>query len=238
MTVTLFVPCFVDQLFPGAAVDMVHVLERLGHRVDFRPGLTCCGQPPFNAGYWDEARSVAGKVVRELADSEVVVIGSGSCGAMLRVFTPELFSGRAEHAAAVELARKTFEFSEFLADRLGVTDVGARFDATVTFHDGCHGLRELRITEAPRKLLRAVRGLKLVEMDDSQTCCGFGGTFAVKMPAISVGMGEAKLSGALAAGADYLVSNDLSCLMHINGLAGKRGTPLRTLHLAEVLART
>lgn len=238
MNVTLFVPCFVDQLYPGAAMAMVRVLERLGHRVDYREQITCCGQPPFNAGYWEEARSVAARVLRILSDAEVVVVGSGSCGAMLRVFYPELFHDRPEQAAAETLAARTFEFSEFLIKKLGVADVGARLEATVTFHDGCHGLRELGVKQAPRTLLSHVRGLTLVEMDDVETCCGFGGTFAVKMPEISTGMGQAKLHRVLATGCDYLVSNDLSCLMHLKGMADKQLRPLRVLHLAEVLEQT
>lgn len=238
MKVTLFVPCFVDQLYPDAAMAMVRVIERLGHTVDFREELLCCGQPAFNAGYWPEARSVAERLLLGLSDAEVVVIGSGSCGAMLRVFNLELFEGTPLHGAARDLAGKTFEFSEFLVNKLGITDVGARFDGTVTFHDGCHGLRELRIKDAPRQLLRQVRGLRLVEMADSETCCGFGGTFSVKFPSISVGMGQTKLESIRAADAEYVVSNDLSCLMHLAGLAGKQGRSIRALHLAEVLVRT
>lgn len=235
MKVTLFIPCFVDQLYPRAGMAMVRVLERLGHTVDFRENLTCCGQPPFNAGYWDEARSVAARVVQELADAEVVVIGSGSCGAMLRVFNLELFAGTPQAEAAGALSQRTFEFSEFIVNKLGLSDVGARFEAAVTFHDGCHGLRELRIKDAPRELLRNVRGLKLLEMEDAETCCGFGGTFSVKFPAVSVGMGDTKLVHARTTEAKYLVSNDLSCLMHLSGLAAKQGRPIKALHLAEVL---
>lgn len=238
MRVTLFVPCFMDQLFPSAGMAMVHVLERLGHRVDFRENVICCGQPPFNAGYWNEARPIAETLIRGLLDSEAVVVGSGSCASMVRVFNPDLFAGTLLEPTARELAGKTFEFSQFLVDRLGVTDVGARFDATVTFHDGCHGLRELRVKRQPRVLLNHVRGLKLIEMDEAETCCGFGGTFAVKFEPISVGMGQNKCNSARATSADYLVSNDSSCLMHIGGLADKSGQPIRTLHLAEVLAKT
>lgn len=217
---------------------MVTVLERLGHSVDFREDLLCCGQPPFNAGHWDTARPIAERFVLGMADAEAIVIGSGSCSSMVRVFNPDLFKGTDLASTAAAVASKTFEFSEFLVKRLGVVDVGARLDATVTFHDGCHGLRELRIKNEPRQLLQNVRGLKLIEMDDAETCCGFGGTFAVKFAPISVGMGQSKCASVAATGADYLVSNDSSCLMHLQGLADRSGQKLRTLHLAEVLART
>lgn len=238
MRITLFIPCFVDQLFPQAGMAMVSVLERLGHQVEFAERAVCCGQPPFNSGYWDEARSVAGRIIEVLQTAEHVVIGSGSCGAMLRNFYPELFHGHPLENQAHDLSARTFEFSEFLVKKLGLTDVGARFDASVTFHDGCHGLRELNIKNEPRQLLQNVRGLTLVEMTDGETCCGFGGTFAVKFPMISTAMGENKCNNVLATNADYLVSNDLSCLMHLQGLANKRGQKFQTLHLAEVLAKT
>lgn len=237
MRITLFIPCFVDQLYPHAGMAMAEVLERLGHVVEVAEDAICCGQPPFNSGYWDEARAVAARVVRVLEDAEVVVIGSGSCGAMLRNFYPELFAGHVLEQPAKVLAEKTYEFSEFLVKKLGVTDVGARFDAAVSFHDGCHGLRELHIKSEPRLLLENVRGLKLLEMPEVETCCGFGGTFSVKFPMISTAMAENKLSNFVTSGAEYLVSNDLSCLMHLQGLAQKRGQTLKTLHLAEVLNR-
>ena len=235
MVVTLFVPCFVDMLYPNAAVSVVRILEQLGHTIDYPEELTCCGQPAFNSGYWEEARSSALPVLKRLVRSEVVIIPSGSCGAMVKVFYPQLFEGSDYAAAARELSAKCFEFSDFLVTRLGVTDLGASFPARVTFHDGCHGLRELGIKQAPRTLLANVRGLALVEMKE-ELCCGFGGTFAVKFPAISTAMGEAKCAQADETGAEYIVSNDSSCLMHIQGLIDKQGKSLKTIHLAEVLA--
>jgi L-lactate dehydrogenase complex protein LldE len=165
-----------------------------------------------------------------------VVIASGSCGAMLKVFYRELFAGQPEQDAAARLAGKCYEFSQFLVERLGVADLGASFPYRVTFHDGCHGLREMGIRDAPRKLLSHVRGLELVEMQEAQTCCGFGGTFAAKFPMISTAMGEVKIDSAAATGADFIVSNDTSCLMHIQGLLSRQGRVMKTLHLAEVLA--
>lgn len=238
MNISLFAPCFIDQVYPRVAVSVVHVLERLGHAVSFDPGITCCGQPPFNSGYWEEARSIAAPVVSRLADAEVVVIPSGSCGAMLKVFYPQLFAGTDLEEGAKELSQKTWEFSDFLVTKLGVVDVGARFNARVTFHDGCHGLRELHVKQPPRTLLAHVQDLELVEMSDPETCCGFGGTFAAKFPSISTAMGEVKNASALDTNADYMVSNDSSCLMHLQGLLDRQGKALRTKHLAEILAES
>jgi L-lactate dehydrogenase complex protein LldE len=238
MRVTLFIPCFVDLMFPQVGVSMVNILERLGHTVECPRDLACCGQPAFNSGYWPEARSVATRVLHRLKDAEVVVIASGSCGAMLKVFYGELFAGTEQAASARILASKCYEFSDFLVNKLAVTDVGARFPAKVTFHDGCHGLRELGIKKAPRQLLAHVRGVELVEMTDAETCCGFGGTFATKFPMISTAMGEVKCASAFETGAEYIVSNDSSCLMHVQGLLTRRGSKLKTIHLAEILAKS
>lgn len=234
MTVTLFIPCFVDLFHPQVGISIVHILEQLGHTIDYPEELTCCGQPPFNSGCWNEARSLALPVLRRLEDAEAIVIPSGSCGAMLKVFYRQLFQGSSQEAAANALAAKCWEFSEFLVTKLGITDLGARFPAKVTFHDGCHGLRELRIKNAPRMLLANVRDLELMEMHE-ESCCGFGGTFAVKFPMLSTAMGETKTAQAADTGAEYIVSNDSSCLMHLQGLADRLGKPLKTIHLAEVL---
>lgn len=237
MKVTLFIPCFVDLMFPQVGISMVTILERLGHQVECPEEIACCGQPAYNSGYWDEARPVAVKVLEHLKDSEVVVIGSGSCGAMLRVFYPELFAGTSQAEPAAALSKKCFEFSDFLVNRLGVVDLGSRFPAKVTFHDGCHGLRELKTHEQPRRLLQHVRGLELVEMRE-KVCCGFGGTFAAKFPMISTAMGEVRCAQAVETGAEYIVSNDSSCLMHLQGLLSRQGSRLKTIHLAEVLAQS
>jgi L-lactate dehydrogenase complex protein LldE len=223
-------------MFPKVGISMVHILERLGHQVQCPEEIACCGQPAYNSGYWEEARVVASKVLESLKASEVVVIASGSCGAMMHVFYPELFAGTPQEAAAEELAAKCFEFSDFLVTKLGVTDLGARFPAKVTFHDGCHGLRELGAFQQPRQLLARVKGLELVEMKE-KVCCGFGGTFAAKFPMISTAMGEVKCALAKDTGAEYIVSNDSSCLMHIQGLLDRQKSTLKTIHLAEILAQ-
>jgi L-lactate dehydrogenase complex protein LldE len=235
MTVTLFIPCFVDLMYPRVGISIVEIFEKLGHKVEYPEELTCCGQPAFNSGYWPEAREVALPVLRRLQNAEAVVIASGSCGAMIKVFYPQLFAGTEHEQAAKELSAKCYEFSDFLVTKLGVTDLGARFPHKVTFHDGCHGLRELGNKRQARDLLAKVGGLELIEMRDAETCCGFGGTFAAKFPMISTAMGEVKCASAAETNAEYIVSNDSSCLMHVQGLLDKQGRKLKTIHLAEVL---
>jgi len=238
MQISLFVPCYVDQLFPGVAISTVRILERLGHRVEFPGAQTCCGQPAFNSGYWQEAREVASRFVDLFAGAEAVVCPSGSCTTMVRHFFGELLQRDHLASAATELASRTFELSEFLVQKLGVVDLAAAFKARVVWHDACHGLRELHLKEEPRKLLRAVRGLELVEMREAETCCGFGGTFSVKYPGISLAMDEVKVDSIAETGADYVASGDSSCLMQISGLLHRRHPRVRTVHLAEILAST
>jgi L-lactate dehydrogenase complex protein LldE len=185
MHISLFIPCFVDMCYPKAAISIVQILEKLGHTIDFPEELACCGQPAFNSGYWDESRTVAVKVLDRLKDYDVVVIASGSCGAMIKNFYPEIFKGTPQEEDANILSGKIYEFTDFLVSKLGVTDLGAKFPARVTYHGGCHGLRELGLREQPRKLLEHVAGLELVEMNAVETCCCFGGSFSAKFPLIS-----------------------------------------------------
>jgi len=235
MNIDLFIPCFVDQMSPQVGMAVAAVLERLGHTVQFRSGQTCCGQPSFNAGYWDEARAVALRAIEVFAGAEAVVGPSGSCVAMMRVFYPQLLKDTPHETAALDLAGRTWEFGEFLVEKLGVTDVGAHFPHRVTYHDGCHGLRELRIKDAPRRLLGAVRGLELVECDEAESCCGFGGLFSVKFPMISTAMAEVKGGSLDRTGCDYIVSSDPSCQLQLDGWLSRNGRKGRTIHLAEVL---
>jgi L-lactate dehydrogenase complex protein LldE len=236
LKINLLIPCFVDQLFPSVGISVVRIFEKLGHTVAFKESIVCCGQPAFNAGYWKEARGIAGRVLQSLAGSDPVVVPSGSCAAMVKNFYPDLFRGTPKAEAAVQLSQRVFEFSSFLVDQLEITELGSRFPARVTFHDGCHGLRELDVKRQPRQLLERVQGLTLLEMEDQTSCCGFGGTFAVKFPMISTAMGETKSASAVETGAEYLVSNDSSCLMHLQGLLSRQNQKLKTIHLAEVLA--
>lgn len=234
MTITLFIPCFVDALYPHVGISMVEIFQRLGHIVECPEEIACCGQPPFNSGYWEEARAIAGPVLERLKDAQAIVIGSGSCGAMLKRFYLDLFAGTGQAELARQVSARTWEFSDFLVNRLGESDLGAKFPHKVTYHDGCHGLRELGVKTPPRTLLGKVSGLELVEMKED-VCCGFGGTFSAKFPMISTAMGEVKCANAAETGAEYIISGDSSCLMHIQGLLSRQGSPMKTLHLAEVL---
>ncbi len=235
--VSLFVPCFVDQLVPEVAVDTVKILRRVGYQVDFPEAQTCCGQPAFNTGYWDDARPCAEKFLRVFKHADAVVCPSGSCTTMVRSFYPELLSSSPLQGDAVALGRRTFELSEFLVKVAGVTDVGATFPHTVTYHASCHGLRELQLRDEPLQLLRKANGLKLIEMSRFDECCGFGGTFATKFESISVAMGDSKAENVAATGAEFVTAIDSSCLLHLQGILGKRNAPARTIHLASILAQ-
>jgi L-lactate dehydrogenase complex protein LldE len=235
--VSLFVPCFVDQLLPEVAVDTVKVLRRIGYAVDFPEDQTCCGQPAFNTGYWDEARPCAEHFVRVFKNAEVVVCPSGSCVTMVRKFYADLLAGSSLREDALAVAGRTFELSEFLVKIAAVTDVGATFPHTVTYHASCHGLRELGLREEPLQLLREVKELKLIEMACLEECCGFGGTFAMKFSDISAAMGTSKAESIATTGAEFVTAIDPSCLLHVQGILGKRNAPTRTIHLASILAQ-
>jgi L-lactate dehydrogenase complex protein LldE len=235
--VSLFVTCVVDQLFPHVGTAVVEVLERIGWSVDFPEAQTCCGQPAFNSGYRQEARDVARHFLRVFADAEYIVVPSGSCTSMVVHHYAELFQKEPETLAlAQSVAPRVYEFSRFLLEVARVEDVGARLDEVVTYHDSCHALRELSIKSGPRRLLQRVRGLELREMDIAEECCGFGGTFSVKFPEVSGGMSRTKIESILKTGANVVVSVDSSCLMQLQGTFFRTGTPVRTMHLAEVLA--
>lgn len=235
--VSLFVTCVVDQIFPKVGLAMADVLERAGFHVDFPEAQTCCGQPAFNSGYREEARQVALHFLDVFSKSENVVVPSGSCTSMITHHFAELFSNDASNLARVHaLEARVHEFSRFLLEVAKVEDVGARLDDVVTYHDSCHALRELKIKQGPRRLLSHVRGLELREMDAAEECCGFGGTFSVKFAEVSGGMARTKIESIVRTGARTVVSIDSSCLMQIQGAISRAGLPVRTLHLAEVLA--
>lgn len=232
--VALFVPCFVDVLFPGVGKAVVDLFDRLGVPLSYPQDQTCCGQPAFNAGYWPEARRAAARFAEVFSAFPWIVVPSGSCGAMARVFYGQLDPG----GAAPAIGSRVFDLATFLVDVLGVDDVGARFSHSVTYHDGCHGRRELRCTDAAIKLLKQVKHLDYRELPAVDECCGFGGLFSVKYEALSSSMGAAKCDHARSTGAEYLVSGDSSCLMHIGAMLEHAGSGLKTIHLAEVLACT
>jgi L-lactate dehydrogenase complex protein LldE len=235
--VWLFIPCFIDQLAPQVGLDTMRVLRRIGYEVEFPEEQTCCGQPAFNVGYWDEARPLAERFLRVFGKADVVVSPSGSCTTMVRNFYPELLDGTPLRQEAEQLGKRVFEFSEFLVKVAQKLDVGARFPHKVTFHDACHALRELHLKEGPRQLLRNVRDLELVEMPHVEECCGFGGGFSVKFDMISAAMGDCKVQNIEASGAEVVTSLDQSCLLHIDGMLRRNKVPVRALHLASILAQ-
>jgi len=236
MNVQLFIPCFVDQLYPQTGFNMVKVLEKAGCTVEYNTNQTCCGQPAFNAGFWSDAKDVCTKFIKDFKGAEYIVAPSASCVGFIRNYYSKLFDNSSYHNDVKDLQKKTFEFSEFLVSVLNVQQLGASLHTKATYHDSCAGLRECKIKAEPRALLQQVEGLELVEMHDVETCCGFGGSFAVKFDAISVGMADQKVNNALATGAECIISTDLSCLMHIDGVIRNKGHKLQTMHIADVLA--
>jgi L-lactate dehydrogenase complex protein LldE len=235
----LFITCFNDLLFPDVGRATVRLLKGLGHDVEFPDGQTCCGQMHFNTGY----RSECVPLVRRFADAfegfDAVVTPSASCAAMVRHHHTTVAAESGDTLlpdAVAAVAPRVRELTEFLVDDLGVTDVGARFPHAVAFHPTCHSLRLLRIGDRPQRLLGSVDGLKLVDLPGADQCCGFGGTFAVKNPDTSVAMGTDKVDAIVASGAEVLASADTSCLMHLGGLLSRRASPLRVMHIAEILA--
>ncbi|MBI3975137.1 MAG: (Fe-S)-binding protein [Armatimonadetes bacterium] len=237
MRVALFTTCLVDHLYPQVARGVERVLRRVGVDVELLSGQTCCGQLPFNDGFWPEARRIAEHHLDVFSHSEAVVAPSGSCAAMVRHFYPLLFADDPLRLTQVsDIAARTFEFSEFLVRRLQVTDVGASFSGRVTYLASCHGYRELHLWEEPLRLLRAVRGLDYVPLEDVEECCGFGGAFSVKMAELSGAMLDAKIEAIRRSGAQVVTGTDVSCLMHLDGGLRRRGLPVRALHLAQILA--
>ena len=234
--VQLFIPCFVDQLYPETGMNMVKVLEKLGCSVTYNAKQTCCGQPAFNAGYWDEARPVATKFVNDFDGDGYIVGPSGSCTGFVRNYYERLLDNSSAHLGGQAVGNHMYEFTEFLTDVLKVNDIGASFAGKATYHDACGALRECGIKAGPRKLLQHLQGLELVEMKECETCCGFGGTFAVKYEPISIGMAQTKVQSALATGAQYMITTDVSCMMHMQGYIDHNNLQMQTMHIADVLA--
>jgi L-lactate dehydrogenase complex protein LldE len=239
MKISLMITCLADVLRPEIGIATVNLLRRLGHEVDFPLSQTCCGQPMFNSGFSDLAREQAKHTIGAFADSEVVVTPSGSCAAMLKVEYPELLHGdEAWHRRAVALSERTFELSSFLVNRLGIVDVGAKFDGVVTYHYACHG-RMTGATNEVERLLGGVAGLRYVPIARQDQCCGFGGSFSVRYPQISTAMVNDKVNCIFATGASAVVSTDMGCLMNIGGRLRRRetGAAVEVMHIAELLER-
>jgi len=236
MDVDLFIPCFIDQFYPETGFNMVKVLEKAGVKVHYNTKQTCCGQMAFNSGFWDEAKKLGEKFIEDFNTSRPIVGPSASCIGFIKNYYHELFYNTAYHNEYKALQKNIFEITDFLVNVLQVTEFGSVFEHKVTFHDSCAALREYKLKDEPRVLLRNVKGLELVEMADTHTCCGFGGTFAVKFEPISTAMAEQKVHHALDTGAEYIVSTDSSCLMHQNAYIKKHKLPLKVAHVVDILA--
>lgn len=236
MKVEVFIPCFMDQLFPQTAGNMVAILEHLGCEVIYNPEQTCCGQPAFNSGYWDEAKVVAQKFLNDYSSDNYIVSPSGSCTGMVKSYYSELFTNSASHNKCRAVQNNIHEFSEFLINILKFDLSNLEFNASITYHDSCGALRECGIKNEPREILNKIRGIELMEMNDVETCCGFGGTFSVKYESISTAMAQQKVENALATNAEYIVSTDASCLLHIQAYIEKNKLPIKTIHLVDLLA--
>ncbi|MEU7244646.1 (Fe-S)-binding protein [Streptomyces sparsogenes] len=245
MRVALFITCVNDTLYPRTGRAVVTLLERLGVEVGFPPEQSCCGQPHFNTGYRHQTEPLVRRYATAFQDYDYVVTPSGSCAAMVRDNYPRIGAKAAAEGRGQELTQlaaaavpKTYELTEFLTDVLKVTDVGAYYPHTVTYHPTCHGLRMLRLGDRPRRLLAAVKGLELLELPGAEECCGFGGTFAVKNAAVSAAMGADKARNITATGAETVCTVDNSCQMHIGGTLARQGSTVRPVHIAEILAST
>jgi L-lactate dehydrogenase complex protein LldE len=236
MEVDIFIPCFIDQFYPETGMNMVRLLEKSGVKVHYNKNQSCCGQIAFNSGFWNEAKTIGEKFIRDFSNNRFVVTPSASCAGMVRNYYDTLFYNTALHNEYRLLKKNIFEFSDFMVNKLHQIDLGAEFNHVVTYHDSCAALREYKLKDEPRMLLRKVKGIEIREMENTDECCGFGGTFAVKHEPISTAMAEQKVEHALATGAEYIVSTDASCLMHQEAFIKKHKLPVKTIHLIDLLA--
>ncbi|MCC8426071.1 (Fe-S)-binding protein [Mucilaginibacter sp. UR6-11] len=236
MKTELFIPCFIDQLYPDTAFNTVKILEKAGCTVDYNPEQTCCGQPAFNAGFWDEAKVVGSKFLNGFSEDSVIVTPSASCTGMVKNYYNDLFTNTVVHNKCRAIQGNIYELSDFLVNILQFDYFGAELEGRAVYHDSCAGLRECHIKAEPRQLLSKVLGLELIDLPQGDTCCGFGGTFAVKFDAISSAMAQQKVDNALSVGAEYIISTDASCLLHLQGYIDKNKLPIKCMHLADVLA--
>ncbi len=236
MKVNLFIPCFIDQFFPETAFNTVRVLQKAGCQVEYNSQQTCCGQPAYNAGMWDEAKKTGQKFLNDFSGDIPVVAPSASCITMIREGYNDLFTNTVHHNRCRALQANIFELSDFLVNVLGVDYFGAEMEVKAVYHDSCSALRGCGIREEPRQLLKNVAGFELIESPDAAVCCGFGGSFATKFADISIAMAEQKVQHALDLGAEAIVSTDSSCLLHLQNYIDQQKLPVRTFHIADVLA--
>lgn len=244
MKAGLFIPCFIDQFFPDTGFNMIRVLNKANeisrNKMQFlyNPEQTCCGQVAFNSGFNDEAKHLGEKFIRDFTGYDYVVGPSASCIGMVKNYYTQMFYNSTLHNENNMLAKKIYEFTDFLVNVMGVEDLGGTYAAKITYHDSCAALREYGLTDQPRRLLAHIRDLEFTEMQQSDVCCGFGGTFAIKHEAISTAMAEQKVQHAVDTGAAYIVSTDSSCLMHLEGFIKKHKIDLKTMHIADLLANS
>jgi L-lactate dehydrogenase complex protein LldE len=236
LNIQLFIPCFIDQLYPDTAFNMIRVLEKAGCTIQYNKEQTCCGQPAFNAGFREDAKEVCIKFLKDFNGTDYIVSPSASCTGFVKNYYKDLFMDSSYNKEVKNIGKRIYEFSDFLVNVLHYEDFNASLYGKATYHDSCAALRECKIKTEPRKLLSLVKGLELVEMEDVETCCGFGGSFAVKFESISLAMADQKVNHAMKTGAEYMISTDLSCLMHLDGYIRYKGLPLKTLHIADVLS--
>jgi L-lactate dehydrogenase complex protein LldE len=236
MNVELFIPCFIDQLYPQTAFNTIKVLEKAGCKVTYNAEQTCCGQPAYNAGFWEEAKVVGAKFLNDFSESTYIVSPSASCTGMVKNSFNDLFTNTTVHNKCRSIQNNIHELSGFLVNILKKDYFGAELEGRAVYHDSCSGLRECNIKSEPRQLLSKVHGLDLVEMKDTDVCCGFGGTFAVKFDSISSAMAEQKINNALEMEADYIISTDASCLINLQAYIDQHNLNLKTMHIADVLA--
>lgn len=236
MEVDIFIPCFIDQVYPQTGFNMIKVLEKAGVKVHYNTNQTCCGQMAFNSGFWDDAKKLGEKFIKDFNNDRLIVGPSASCIGYVRNGFDELFFNGAHHNEYKQLQRSMYEITDFLVNVVKVTDFGSVFEHKVTYHDSCAALREYKLNNEPRKLLENVKGLDLVEMKDTHECCGFGGTFSIKFEPISTAMAEQKVRDALDTGAEYIISTDSSCLMQLDGYIKKHNLDLKVAHIVDVLA--
>lgn len=237
MNVNLFIPCFIDQLYPETAFNVVKILQKCGIDVHYNENQTCCGQPSFNSGYWNETKTLAEKFIKDFSNERIVVGPSASCLGFVKNYYSEVLKDSDSLDEFMQLKTRLFELTDFLVNHIKKTDFDAEFHAKVTYHDACSALREYGIREEPRILLANVKGLELVEMNESDVCCGFGGTFSVKHKAISSAMVQQKVENAMATGANYIISTEASCLLNMEAYINKNKLPIKTMHIADVLVK-
>lgn len=236
MKVDIFIPCFMDQMYPETAMNMVKVLEKCGCDVNYNIEQTCCGQVAFNSGFWDEAKEVGGKFINEFSNANYIIVPSASCSGMIKNYYSELFHNSSLHNEYNNIKQNLYELSDFLVNILKVQDLGASLEGVATYHDSCSALREYKLGNEPRQLLKNVKGLELREMQEVDVCCGFGGQFAAKFEPIAASMVGQKVTNALDTEANYIISTDTSCLMHMESYIRKQGKSMQIMHLADVLA--